>query len=206
MTVMKLCSAVLLGAALAGAAAPALACGTSNVVLDDKFEKLDPSWGNKSDNLFLADGKLAIKPDANAGYHAFNQSNIYADADICVTAELGDGAGHYGLVVWGADDNNYYMFYAHPDGYFGLYRKVNGRWLTPYPSTNNAAIKKGAGQWNELEIRTKGNHLVLLINGTQVAEANGTPPQGGGMAGVYGESDSQTARATLYYQEFKITQ
>jgi hypothetical protein len=202
MNLLRFCSAALLGVTLA---APAMACGTSNVLLDDKFQTLDPAWGNKSDYVAVDNGKLVVKSDANTAYHVFNQSNLYGDADLCVTGQIADTAGSLGAVFWGVDDNNYYLFWASTAGNFGVSRKVNGRWLSPYPATASAAIKKDLGQTNELEVRAKGNHIVLLINGTQVAESNAMAPQGGGMIGAYGESDSQSAKGTAYFQEIKVT-
>ncbi len=67
----------------------ALACKGSQVLFQDNFSTLDPSWGNPSQDLSVGDGKLVVQ----LGVYAFgilNQANLkIADAaatPIAITA------------------------------------------------------------------------------------------------------------------------
>jgi hypothetical protein len=49
---------------------------------------------------------------------------------------------------------------------------------------------------------TKGNRATFYINGTQMTAITGMPPAGGGLVGIYSQSNS--APTTWTFQDFKI--
>jgi hypothetical protein len=52
------------------------------ILYEDNFSNLDPSWGISSERLSVEDGKLTIKPSPNTTQSILNQSHVFDDADI----------------------------------------------------------------------------------------------------------------------------
>src|SRR5260370_16678857 len=47
------------------------------VLYEDNFTNLDPSWGTPSERLSVKDGKLTLKPAPNTTERILNQSNVF---------------------------------------------------------------------------------------------------------------------------------
>jgi hypothetical protein len=62
------------------------------ILYEDNFTNLDPSWGTPSERLSVKDGKLTLKPAPNTAQRILNQSNVFDGADIRVevTMPVGD--------------------------------------------------------------------------------------------------------------------
>src|SRR6202051_1051933 len=80
-----------------------------DVLYEDNFTNLDPSWGTPGDILSVKDGKLILKPALNTTQSVLNQSNVFDDADIEVEVTLAAGgpiaAG--GLLFWAQEYTNF---------------------------------------------------------------------------------------------------
>src|SRR5258708_16739970 len=86
------------------------------VLYEDNFTNLGPSWGVPSEILGVKDGKLTLKPALNTTQSVLNQSNFSDDVDIrvdvtmtvCDTTESGglDEAG--GLIFCAKEFYNFY--------------------------------------------------------------------------------------------------
>jgi len=61
------------------------------ILYEDDFTNLDPSWGTPGDILSVKDGKLILKPALNTTQSVLNQSNVFDDADIQVEVTLAEG-------------------------------------------------------------------------------------------------------------------
>ncbi len=56
------------------------------------------------------------------------------------------------------------------DGYWGLLYEENGRGiLEQYPKDKAEALVR-KGDWNDFEVMAKGDHIVMMINGTKVID------------------------------------
>jgi hypothetical protein len=147
-----------------------------------------------------------IQPDVNAGFVALNQANQFNDIDASIKesmAKTNDTTWAGGFVFWAKDNNNYYALLVSGEGLFAVKRYVDSRALTPVDWSENASIKKGVGQVNELRIVTKGNQATAYINGTQVTTFKGQPPDGGGFVGVKGSS-SEKSQITWEFADLKV--
>jgi glucose/mannose transport system substrate-binding protein len=166
-----------------------------DILYEDDFTNLDPSWGTAGDILSVKDGKLVLKPALNTTQSVLNQSNVFDDADIEVEVTLssGDPIVPGGLIFWAKDYSNFYCFSIDANGSFKISHFVIDRWLTPIGWTESNAINKGVGQANKLRVVTKGRQATAYINDKEVITINGQPPQGGGCVGISGGSvqDSQ---------------
>ena len=176
-----------------------------DILYEDDFTNLDPSWGTPGDILSVKDGKLILKPALNTTQSVLNQSNVFDDADIEVEVTLSSGdpivAG--GLIFWAKDYTNFYCLCIDANGSFKISHFVTDRWLTPVGWTESDAVNKGVGQVNKLRVVTKGRQATAFINDKQVIAINGQPPQGGGCVGISGGS-AQDSQNTWQFASLRV--
>ena len=51
----------------------------ADILYEDDFTNLDPSWGTAGDILSVKDGKLILKPVLNTTQSVLNESNVFDD-------------------------------------------------------------------------------------------------------------------------------
>src|SRR5438105_12725530 len=80
------------------------------VLYEDNFTNLDPSWGTPGEILSVKEGKLVLKPALNTTQSVLNQSNVFEDADteVQMTLSSGDPGVPGGLIFWAKDYSNFY--------------------------------------------------------------------------------------------------
>ncbi len=157
------------------------------VLYQDNFANLDPSWGTPSEILSAKDGKLTLNPALNSTQSVLNQSKIFDDADIQVDVTMSAGDANVpggldvpgGLIFWAKDYRNFYCLCTNAIGSFKISHDVGNQWQTPVNWTENDAINKDAEQVNRLRVVTRGSEATAYINGKQVATIKGQPLQGG---------------------------
>jgi len=122
----------------------------------------------------LADGKYRWEARAHQSFQSYVHPDVRAVSDLYVTVEAqkisGTDEGNYGLVFRVVDNDNFYHFGISEAGEFILLRKLRGQWKTLVDWTATTAIRPG--EVNQLAVRAEGAHLILFINGQQVAEAD----------------------------------
>lgn len=185
---------------------PMLSALAGEILYQDSFANLDPSWGTPSERLSVKDGKLTLKPVPNTTQSILNQSNVFDDADIRVEVNMpaGDANVPGGLIFWAKDHSNFYCLCIDAAGYFKISRYVTDRWLQPVGWVENEAISKGIGQVNKLRVVTKGRQATAYINDKLVTTFYGQPPQGGGCIGVSGGS-AQNSQNTWQFTNLQVT-
>jgi glucose/mannose transport system substrate-binding protein len=184
---------------------PIVRAEAGEILYEDKFANLDPSWGTPGERLGVEDGKLTLKPSSDTTQSILNQANVFTDADISVDIILptGDVSVPGGLIFWAKDLRNFYCLCIDAAGYFKISRYVTDRWLQPVDWIESEAIKKGIGQVNKLRVVTKGHQATAYINDQRVATFNGQPPQGGGCIGVSGGSP-ENAQNTWQFTNLQV--
>src|SRR6201995_2470541 len=137
-----------------------------DILYEDDFTNLDPSWGTPGDILSVKYCKLILRPALNTTQSVLNQSNVFDDADIEVEVTLaaGDPIVSGGLIFWAKDYTNFYFLCVGANASFKISHFVTDRWLTPVGWTENGAINKGIGQSNKLRVVTKGRQATAFIN------------------------------------------
>jgi glucose/mannose transport system substrate-binding protein len=185
--------------------APILRASAGEILYQDNFTNLDPSWGTPGERLSVKDGKLTLKPVPNSTQSILNQSNVFEDADIRVEVNMpaGDVNVPGGLIFWAKDRSNFYCLCVDAAGYFKISRYVTDRWLQPVGWIENEAIDKGIGQANKLRVVTKGRQATAYINDKQVTTFYGQPPPGGGCIGVSGGS-AENAQNTWQFTNLQV--
>ena len=176
-----------------------------DILYEDDFTNLDPSWGTPGDILSVKDGKLVLKPALNTTQSVLNQSNVFDDADVQVevTSSSGDPMVAGGLIFWAKDYTNFYCFCIDAKGAFKISHFVTDRWLFPVGWTESDALNKGLGEVNKLRVVTKGRQAIAFINDKQVITISGQPPQGGGCVGVSGGS-AQDSQNTWQFANLRV--
>jgi hypothetical protein len=202
----RLGAAVLL--LLASVNIAAAACDGDVVLFQDRFDSLQPTWGEATDSFKVADGKLAVSPDAANNLWVVNRASLYDDIDMCVSMTTVAGVtpdeAKAGLVFWHVDANNFYVFELAPNGKASVWRRQRGKWLEQVDWKDVADAKTGDGATNALRIVTKGNEATLYVNETEFAHFTGVAPDNGQQIGIFAESPDAGA-ASYTFDDLKIT-
>ena len=154
---------------------PTLAPGT--LLVSDDFSKTPNGWGTMDD----ASGQVAfeyqgITLQVNLPNSMVRTVNGYkfTNARIEVDAALLEGPSndHFGVICRYQDSSNYYAFVISHDGYYGIYKMIDGVIMLTDNKTNldySDAIRKG-GVVNHISATCDGEILSLTVNDTLLAE------------------------------------
>lgn len=191
------------------ATAGASACEGTNVLFEDNFQTLDPTWGNADDSFFLKDGRLVITPEPDQYYSALNTAGFYDNIDYCVRIYSinADPAGNSfaGLIFWATDYDNYYYALLAGDGAVGIFRRQRGKMLKQNDWTVFDAANKGKDAVNVLRVVTVGKEASVYVNGKLFKTLRGQPPENGQQIGVRATS-SKDGKAIYGFDDIKITE
>ncbi len=188
--------------------ASAHACQGDRVLFEEEFERFDAAWGPPEDWITVAGNKLNIDLKGGGYVTLVNEAFVFDDADYCVTIEFsGDGkmTTGSGLVFWAEDWDHYYMAVITSDGSFTVFRDIGPRYIQPVQWTDTDAIKKGAGQANEIRVKTEGDEAIVFINGQEVARFKGQPPEGPSLVGLRAELANDDADNIVGFSNLKVT-
>ena len=156
---------------------PTVGCGAdggSEPLFEDDFESPDSGWG--------ADQQDAFERGYEAGEYFvdLHEPNWFIWArpgvkldDVSVEVDVhlvaGSPAGQTGVLCRHADDDNFYYFAVSADGYYAIFRRVDGGDLEVLTGDGSGmlpspAIKTGE-QANHLRAICSGDELSLYANG-----------------------------------------
>lgn len=205
---MRLTGVALVMALSLGSAEVAAACQGSQVLFEDSFAALDPTWGNADDAFFIEDGQLTIMPGYDEYYSALSTMGTYDDIDLCFNLEAikadPEGNSFAGLIWWAIDYDNYYYVVVTAEQSIGVFRRQRGRVLPQLRWTTFDALNPGNGAVNELRVVTVGNAATIYVNGQEYGTIKGQPPSDGQQIGVRATSP-RNDRAVWGFDDFRIT-
>lgn len=191
------------------AGASAFACEGKEVLFEDNFESLDPTWGEADDSFYLQDGRLVVSPSLDKYYAALNTAGVYDNIDFCVRiySLKADPKGNTfaGVIFWASDYDNYYYALVAGDGAVAIFRRQRGKVLSQVDWTSFAAAKKGDDVVNNLRVVTVGKQARIYVNGQLFREVTGQPPPNGQQIGVRAIS-SKDLKAVYAFDDIKITE
>jgi hypothetical protein len=178
---------------------PASAACPGTVIFQDKFSDGDSFFNLQTGTpaqLSVQGGKgQIIVQQASYGQSVQYTGLQFGDANICGTFNTlpTDKAENQmaGIEFWATDYSNLCSFIINPtNGQFQIAQKIAGNWTVIVTSTPNTAVVRGMGKTNTLRVQTKGNLASFYINNQLVETFTVTAPAGGGVVGVYAQSDS----------------
>jgi len=193
---------------IASAGAALATCQGRVVLFEDRFERLQPTWGEPAESFAVEDGKLVVAPEPAAYLWRMNQASLYDDVDMCVAITTVEGVepeeSKAGLVFWYVDENNFYVFEYAPNGKASVWRRQRGRWLEQVDWRDVEGAEQGDDSVNELRVVTRGDRATLYFNGDEFAEFDGVQPAEGQQVGIFAASpESGTAR--FAFDNFRVT-
>ena len=205
---MRLTGLAVVMALSVGSTEAALACQGSQVLFEDGFATLDPTWGTADDAFFIEDGQLTIMPGYDEYYSALNTMGTYEDIDLCFNLEAikadPEGNSFAGLIFWAIDYDNYYYVVVTAEQSIGVFRRQRGRVLPQLRWATFDALKPGNGVVNELRVVTVGNAATIYVNGQEYGTIKGQPPSDGQQIGVRATSP-RNDRAVWGFDDVRIT-
>jgi hypothetical protein len=190
---MFACRTALAAALLVAGVLPAAAvCPGLDVLVEDRFDTLQPTWGEARDGVKVADGALVLTPPAGTELWVVNNAGLYDDIDMCVTITTVTGVdeteARAGPVFWYEDVNNFYVFEIAPNGRASVWRRQRGKWLAQIEWKRAEGANGGDGGVNELRVTTDGNEATFSVNGTAFDTLTGSPPENGQQIGLFAGS------------------
>jgi hypothetical protein len=184
------------------------ACEGSAVLFEDRFDALQPTWGEPSEILRTEENRLVVTPEPDSYFWVTNQASVYDDIDMCVALTTVTGVdpedSKAGLLFWYIDSNNFYVLEIAPNGKASVWRRQRGKWLEQVEWKDVNGMNSGDDATNELRIVTKGSHAVFYINDMEFAELNGVAPDNGQQIGVFAVSP-EAGVARFAFDNLKIT-
>jgi len=190
--------------------AAAVTC-PGNVTYHDTFTTQGSGWNTNtgpSVKITMAGGKADFGfTQAGAGQSLQYSLYQYGDLFLCATVSTPANAKAEnqaaGVTFWGIGPGTYYLFEVTVDGQFYVGSNNNGSFTALFAKQTNAAVLKGVGVSNNLQVTTKGNLATFFVNGTQVGTITGVAPGGGGNVGIYSET-STTSAEPMDFTDYQI--
>jgi len=185
-----------------------LACGEAqkgSVIFEDNFADDSGGW-DRSDYTNVESPAFVIKLDKNAvSVVTENLTFDVKEGDFCVDVALPpsppENGVEGGLVFWGSDYANYYVFLISPNSLASLWRKTNGNWNRIVAGT--APVKPT--ETNSIRAIAKGDLITLFVNGQEFKKVR-AQNTGASRFGMYTAVDKPlTDPIKFRFQNFKVT-
>lgn len=211
-TFNSLCSISLaLGILLVGTL-PAGACGNGRIILEDKFETLDPAWDFAPNAAYRTNGPagLTYRVEPGQDYLLLNQAGIYENYEVCAVfdSKLPSNEANVwmGVAFWAEDRETMYEADVYPAwGSYTVMRYLKGKTLKPVPLNTSPTIHKGTESNNELSVVVEGSKSTFRINGTKIVEFRGQPPEHGSLFGfAIGSLKSDKGPSTVTLKRIEL--
>lgn len=193
---------------LAGHGPAAAVCPGLDVLYQDLFDDLRPTWGEGSAQVKVDNGQLVLSPATGTYVWAINSAGVYDDIDMCVTVTTVTGVeptqAKAGSIFWYEDVNNFYVFEIAPNGKASVWRRQRGKWLAQVDWKDAEGANKGDGVSNELRVTATGSDAKFYVNGSAFQTLTGSPPEDGGAIGVFAGSPD-TGAAIFAFDDLRAT-
>jgi len=147
------------------------------IFFQDDFSTTPNGWGTagrEGGQAYVNYGGMVIRVDTpNSLFWTIN-GGIYADTTIDVDAVLLNGPtnDNFGVICRYVDDQNFYGFLVTHDGYYGIFKMVNGQMVLSGNRNNldfSEVIRQG-GVVNHITATCQANILSLAVNDVMLAE------------------------------------
>jgi hypothetical protein len=192
----------------AGLGPAAAVCPGIDVLYQDSFDALQPTWGQPGASAKVENGQLVMNPAVGTYVWLTNNAGMYDDIDMCVNVTTVAGVdateAKAGPIFWYSDINNFYVFEIAPNGKASVWRRQRGKWLPQVNWQDVDNANKGDGATNELRVTTVGDDATFYVNGTEFKKFSGSAPDNGQQIGLFAGSPDKDA-ATFAFDDLKAT-
>jgi hypothetical protein len=182
-----------------------------DVLFKDDFSESPNGWGvlgREGGEIGFQDNGFVISVDTPQYLFWSVNGDRYLDTKIDVDAVLLEGPtdDNFGVICRFQDNDNFYGFLISHDGYYGIFKVVEGILImsTPDPVLNyNDTIRQG-GIVNHIQAVCQGDVLSLYVNDvllSQIKDDSFTSGQIGLIAGAY-----DTAGVKVLFDNLVVTQ
>lgn len=179
----------------------------STIVYRDDFSDKNTGWPEADDSdvaYRYRDGSYIIDVKSSNYIRPITGGEDLEDVIVEIDArvEQSSGDGEFGLICRYKDDNNMYMFEVTQDGYYAIYRMLNGTWspLVDYTYSDLVASLTSAN----VQAACIDNSLSLAIEGKVLAEAQDNSIKSGDygfFAGTFSNSNH-----VISFDNLKVSQ
>ncbi len=168
------------------------------IFFEDDFSTSPNGWGtsgSEGGSAAVNFGGMVIRVDQPGSLFWTNNEGLYADAKVDVDAVLLNGPtnDNFGVICRFVDNQNFYGFLVSHDGYYGIFKMLDGKMILAGNQTNldfSEVIRQG-GVVNHISATCNGEILTLTVNDDVLAEIqDGSFPSGqiGLIAGAYDQA------------------
>ncbi len=149
--------------------------GTSSGFTDD-FSDPASGWGAASHETYVRgyqQGQYLIQIDVPSWFVWTTAGRTYRDVAVEVVTRSEESTdNNYGVLCRYQDEDNFYYFAISADGYYAIFRRVEGEELTPL--TGQAMLRAPSihtdGTENRVLAVGEEEQLTMYVNGEQVAQ------------------------------------
>jgi hypothetical protein len=182
--------------------APPLTPG--DLIFADDFASLEPQWTGGNGRARVENHQLFVTGEPGVLTHLIGDQRPVGNADVRVkiTQTKGDEQGFVGITFWADNDYDFYVALIRPSGMFSVLRFNSRGWSAPCMWREEAAIKTGVGQPNELRVVTQGSTATIFVNQKQVSKLRGSPTLGCTKVGLYTLPQQQATAWT--FSDFNV--
>ncbi len=149
-------------------------CKSSKPLFEDDFGDANSGWGADERQEFdrgYEEGQYFIALHEPGWFAWANPGQRFGDVSVQVQAGLASGSqdGHFGLLCRYVNADNFYYFAVSADGYYAIFRRVDGGDLEPLTGGGSGMLPSSAietgEQTNEIRAVCQGEELSLYVNG-----------------------------------------
>lgn len=187
------------------------AAESGELVFEDDFSGSPKGWGT----LGREGGNIGFEYEGmvitvNLPQYLFWSVNgdKYSDTQIDVDAVLLSGPTNdaLGVICRFQDNDNYYGFMISHDGYYGIYKMIDGQMVMPSAEGNmnfSEVIRQG-GVVNHIQVVCKDDILSLTVNDVLLAEVQDDSFSQGQIGLIAGAYDTPGVR--VLFDNLRVTQ
>ena len=152
---------------------PTVPAGAGGLLFHEPFEPLGYYWTLRTASFArteLVDGRLQVTVQRGNLRYVFGsmlpQADFYyqaaARADLCAPDD------HYGLIVRGSGENDFYLFGVGCDGRLRVQLRRAGVYQLLWETPIHPAVQRGSASENLLAVRAVGEDFEFIVNGQTV--------------------------------------
>jgi serine/threonine-protein kinase len=183
------------------------------VLFEDDFSDPDSGWGTGDDEVSSVDyenGQFVIRMKQGGWRSWGNASGTFSNVRIEVTAsKTGAEDASFGIICNYEDEDNYYYAGIGSDGYYGIFRKLDGESVALSDTTNN--------QWIESDQITQGKAsyrvalecadetLTLYADGVEIVSVFDSELTEGEV-GLFANTFEEGGPADVFFDDFIVTE